>query len=56
MAIQSLNIVMKVTEANGQPVAKISDTSGKGMCKDETYVDYLTRAINWRMTHNPVRP
>ena len=46
-----LNIVMKVTEANGQPVAKISDASGKGMCKDEAYVDYLTRAINWRMNH-----
>lgn len=49
--ITPLNIVMKVTEANGQPVAKISDASGKGMCKDEAYVDYLTRAINWRMTH-----
>lgn len=46
-----LNIVMKVTEANGQPVAKLSDAPGKGMCKDESYVDYLTRAINWRMTH-----
>ena len=46
-----LNIVMKVTEANGQPVAKISDASGKCMCKDESYVDYLTRAIDWRMTH-----
>lgn len=46
-----LNIVMKVTEANGQPVAKISDAPGKGMCKDESYVDYLTRAIDWRMTH-----
>ena len=49
--VPALNIVMKVTEANGQPVAKISDASGKGMCKDESYVDYLTRAINWRMTH-----
>lgn len=46
-----LNIIMKVTEANGQPVAKVSDTPGKGMCKDESYVDYLTRAISWRMTH-----
>ena len=46
-----LNIVMKVTAANGQPVAKISDTAGKGMCKDEAYVDYLQRAIDWRMTH-----
>ena len=49
--ITPLNIVMKVTEANGQPVAKISDASGKGMCKDEAYVDYLKRAINWRMNH-----
>ena len=48
---EPLNIVMKVTEANGQPVAKISDASGKGMCKDEAYVDYLTRSIHWRMTH-----
>ena len=46
-----LNIIMKVTEANGQPAAKISDTPGKGMCKDDNYVDYLTRAIHWRMTH-----
>lgn len=46
-----LNIVMKVTAANGQPVAKISDTEGKGMCKDESYVDYLKRSIKWRMTH-----
>ena len=49
--VTPLNIVMKVTEANGQPVAKISDASGKGMCKDESYVDYLKRTINWRMTH-----
>lgn len=49
--VKPLNIVMKVTEANDQPVAKISDASGKGMCKDEAYVDYLTRSINWRMTH-----
>lgn len=49
--VPALNIVMKVTEANGQPVAKISDTEGKGMCKDEAYVDYLKRAIKWRMEH-----
>lgn len=46
-----LNIVMKVTECNGCPVAKISDVDGKGMCNDEAYVDYLKRTINWRMTH-----
>lgn len=46
-----LNIVMKVTSCNGYPVAKISDTPSKGMCRDNEYVDYLTRCIKWRLTH-----
>jgi len=46
---EPLNIVMKVTECNGSPVAKISDTVGKGMCKSQEYVDYLQRAIDWRL-------
>jgi len=50
-SIPALNIVMKVTECNGQPVAKISDVKGKGMCKDANYVEYLQRCIDWRMTH-----
>lgn len=49
--VEPLNIVMKVTECNGNPVAKISDTPGKGMCRDNQYIDYLTRCINWRMEH-----
>lgn len=47
----ALNIVMKVTACNGQPVAKISDVEGKGMCPDLDYVNYLKRCIQWRMTH-----
>lgn len=47
----ALNIVMKVTECNGQDVAKISDTQGKGMCKNEEYIAYLQRCIDWRMNH-----
>lgn len=47
----ALNIVMKTTKCNGMDVAKISDTEGKGMCKNPEYVDYLKRCINWRMTH-----
>ena len=43
---------MKVTKCNGQDVAKISDTPGKGMCKNQEYVDYLQRAIDWRLRHN----
>ena len=46
-----LNIVMKVTECNGSPVAKLSDVEGKGMCKDPAYVEYLRRAIDWRLNH-----
>lgn len=46
-----LNIVMKTTLCNGMDVAKISDVPGKGMCKNPSYVDYLQRCIDWRMTH-----
>ena len=49
--VPALNIVMKTTACNGQDVAKISDASGKGMCKNPDYVDYLQRCINWRMEH-----
>ena len=51
----ALNIVMKVTRCNGQDVAKISDVEGKGMCKNEEYVDYLTRSIKWRMENEVVK-
>ena len=49
--VPALNIVMKVTKCNGIDVAKISDTPGKGMCKNPEYVEYLQRCIDWRMTH-----
>lgn len=49
--VSPLNIVMKITFCNGMDVAKVSDTPGKGMCKNEEYVDYLQRCINWRMEH-----
>ena len=49
---EPLNIVMKTTACNGMDVAKISDTPGKEMCKNEEYVDYLTRCIRWRLEHD----
>lgn len=49
--VPALNIVMKTTSCNGQDVAKISDTPGKGMCKNPEYVVYLQKCINWRMAH-----
>ena len=49
--VKPLNIVMKVTKCNGQDVAKLSDCEGKLMCKNEDYVEYLKRCINWRMNN-----
>ena len=49
--VNPLNIVMKVTECNGLPVAKISDTAGKIMCRDNEYIEYLQRCIDWRLKH-----
>lgn len=50
--VAPLNIVMKVTKCNGCDVAKISDTITKGMCKNQDYVDYLQRCIDWRMEND----
>lgn len=50
--VEPLNIVMKTTACNGMDVAKISDVAGKGMCKNPEYVDYLQRAINWRLAND----
>ncbi|MBR5341183.1 MAG: nicotinate phosphoribosyltransferase [Erysipelotrichaceae bacterium] len=54
-SVGALNIVMKVTLCNGQDVAKISDIEGKGMCKNQDYVDYLKRSIEWRMENEVVK-
>lgn len=50
--VPALNIVMKTTLCNGMDVAKISDTPGKGMCKNPAYVHYLQRCIDWRMQND----
>ena len=38
---KALNIVLKMTNCNGSPVAKLSDTPGKSMCNDPQYMNYL---------------
>ncbi|KEQ16016.1 hypothetical protein GZ77_05985 [Endozoicomonas montiporae] len=35
------NIVLKLVELNGQPVAKLSDSPGKIMCEDDEYIARL---------------
>lgn len=47
--LQPLNIVLKMTKSNNKPVAKISDSPGKGMCKDEEFVSYLKKVFNDRL-------
>jgi len=39
--VEPTNMVIKMTACNGQPVAKISDSPGKTMCRDEAFVSYL---------------
>jgi len=39
--VDPLQIVMKMTECNGRPVAKISDSEGKGMCRDAGFERYI---------------
>jgi nicotinate phosphoribosyltransferase len=41
-----LNIVMKVIEVNGQPVAKLSDSPGKTLCEDQTFLAYLRQVFD----------
>lgn len=46
---EALNIVIKLQTVNGKPVAKLSDSYGKTMCRDEAYVEALRNAINFRL-------
>ena len=45
-------IVLKLVKVNGQPVAKISDSPGKGMCEDAEYLSYLMRVIIQKTGNN----
>jgi len=45
VGIVPLNIVMKLTEINGQPVAKLSDSPGKTMTTDPTFLSYLSQVF-----------
>lgn len=46
VGVEPLNIVLKMVECNGNPVAKISDSPGKQMCEDESYLQYLKTQFN----------
>ncbi len=46
VGIKPLNIVMKLIRLNGQSVAKLSDSPGKTLCKDETFLAYLRQVFH----------
>jgi len=46
---KALQIVLKMISCNGNPVAKLSDSPGKGMCTDDSYVRYLKQVFDRRV-------
>ena len=48
LGVEPLSIVMKLTEANGHPVVKLSDSPGKSMCDDASFVEYVKQQYRWR--------
>jgi nicotinate phosphoribosyltransferase len=48
-----INIVMKMTECNGQPVAKVSDSPGKTVSTDPGYLAYLRQVFGLESPQSP---
>ena len=46
VGVEPIQIVMKMTRCNDQPVAKLSDTPGKTMCNDVAYLAYLKQVFD----------
>lgn len=46
LGLQPLNTVMKLVRCNGQPTAKLSDSPGKTLCDDTTFLAYLRQIFN----------
>lgn len=44
--VRPLNIVIKLVECNGKPVAKLSDSPGKTICEDKAFVRALRKAFD----------
>jgi nicotinate phosphoribosyltransferase len=51
VGVAPIQIVMKMTRCNGQPVAKVSDSPGKTMCDDVAYLAYLKQVFD--INHAP---
>ncbi len=45
VGVKPMQIVIKMVECDGQPVAKIADSPGKQMCEDQQYLEYLRKTF-----------
>lgn len=52
--VKPLNIVIKLVECNGKPVAKLSDSPGKTICHDKAFVRALRKAFDLPHIKKPV--
>ncbi|MFP3014483.1 MAG: nicotinate phosphoribosyltransferase [Arsenophonus sp.] len=43
--VKPLNIVIKLVESNGKPVAKLSDSPGKTICNNDEFINRLKKAF-----------
>ena len=46
MGCDAISIVLKMIQLNGMPVAKVSDSAGKGMCEDPEFEAYIKKVFN----------
>jgi nicotinate phosphoribosyltransferase len=46
LGVPALSIVMKLVRCNDQPVCKISDSPGKALCDDQTFLGYLRQVFD----------
>jgi nicotinate phosphoribosyltransferase len=49
VGLTPLNIVMKLVNCNKQPTAKLSDSPGKTLCDDETFLAYLRQVFHKKL-------
>ena len=56
LGYEPLQIVIKMVECNGQPVAKLSDTPSKNMCDDANYLTYLRQVFDIAQPANSTSP
>lgn len=52
LGFKPINIVLKMTHCNNSPVAKLSDSPGKSMCKDDEYKNYLKSVFEQKIKNN----